>query len=380
MNKWVIILLCPLLLICSGCHSGLLDEKNANPASNGEEEPPIWDWQKEPAHTKTGVTLNVYNWGEYIDVDYLDVNKAFTHITGIDVNYKTFDSNEDMYALIRSGAADYDVVIPSDYMIGRMIQDGMLAKLNFDNIPNYQYIDDQYKHLNFDPNNEYSVPYTWGVVGIYYNKKYVDPEDLEQGWELLWDEKYSGKILMINNPRDAFGIAEMLLGYSLNTTDESKLYTCYEKLKEQRKVIQGYAMDRTFNRMINEEAYIAPYYNGDATIMMGEEGNDAIDFYIPKQGTNLFVDSACVLSTTWHQSEAEAYINFLCRPEVALANAEYIGYSSPHTEARSLLPENIKNDPVFYPPADILDNSEVYLSLPDETNRFMDELWLKLKR
>lgn len=376
MKKWLTALLCAALLIgCCSCSTA-----SGTPQTGAENDGETWDWQSEPAAEKTGVTLNVYNWGEYIDNEVVDVNKAFTHLTGIEVNYKTFDSNEDMYALISSGAADYDVVIPSDYMIGKMIGEGLLAKLNFDNIPNYQYIDEQYKDLIYDPKNEYSVPYTWGVVGIFYNKDYVDESDLEQGWNLLWDEKYSGKILMFNNPRDAFGVTQKLLGYSLNTTNEQELQACYEKLEAQKPLVQAYVMDQIYDKMINEDAYIAPYYNGDATIMMGEEGNESIDFFVPSQGTNLFVDAMCVLKTTQHQAEAEAYINFMCRPEVALANAEYIGYSTPHTAAKELLDDAVKNDPVFYPSSETLANTEVFVTLPDETNRLMDSLWLKLKR
>ncbi|MBQ3093784.1 MAG: spermidine/putrescine ABC transporter substrate-binding protein, partial [Clostridia bacterium] len=302
-RKWWIVLLCAALLCCSAC------APTAEPAEEPEEEP-IWDWQSEPAAPKTGVTLNVYNWGEYIDDELLQVNRAFTHVTGIEVNYKTFDSNEDMFALISSGAADYDVVVPSDYMIGKMIEHDMLAKLNFDNIPNYQYIEEQYRDLLYDPHNEYSVPYTWGVVGIFYNKKYVAEEDLAQGWELLWDEKYAGRILMMNNPRDAFGIAQKMLGYSLNTTDKDEIWACYEKLKEQKPLVQAYVMDQIYDRLINEEAYIAPYYNGDACILMEEEeGNPDLDFFVPEEGTNFFTDALCVLKTSAHKTEAEAYIN-----------------------------------------------------------------------
>jgi len=346
-----------------------------------EEEEVVWDWESLPAAEKTGVTLNVYNWGEYIDDEIVDVNRAFTHLTGIEVNYKTFDSNEDMYALLSSGAADYDVVIPSDYTIGKMIEHDMLAPLNFDNIPNYKYIDDQYKDLLYDPENTYSVPYTWGVVGIFYNTKYVDEADLEQGWELLWDEKYSGRILMINNPRDAFGITQKMLGYSLNSTDEEELWTCYEKLKEQKPLVQAYVMDQVYDRMINNEAWIAPYYNGDACIIMDEEeGNPDVDFFVPEEGTNFFVDAMCVLKNSKHKAEAEAYINFMCIPEVAYANAEYIGYSSPHTAGREMQDEELRNDPVYYPKEDVLDRSEVYITLPEETNQYVADLWLKLKR
>ncbi len=361
-----------MLLCCCACSDEVVVD---------EEEEVIWDWESEPQAPSTGITLNVYNWGEYIDDELLDVNAAFTHLTGIKVNYKTFDSNEDMFALIQSGAAKYDVVIPSDYMIGKMIEADLLAKLNFDNIPNYHYIDDQYKGLEYDPLNEYSVPYTWGVVGIFYNTKYVAEEDLSQGWDLLWDEDYKDRIMMINNPRDAFGIVQKKLGYSLNTTDEDELEQCYLELKRQKPLLQAYVMDQIYDRMINEEAWIAPYYNGDACIIMDEEeGNPDVSFFVPDEGTNLFVDAMCVLKDSKHKEAAEAYINFMCIPEVAYANAEYIGYSSPHTGAIDMLDEETKNDPIYYPDEAILDRSEVYITLPESANRFINDLWLKLKR
>ncbi|MBQ4616824.1 MAG: ABC transporter substrate-binding protein [Clostridia bacterium] len=383
MKRWLALLLCMVMVLnLTACSSAVPEDATEDEA----EDEVIWDWESLPAAEPTGITLNVYNWGEYIDDEILDVNSAFTHLTGIEVNYKTFDSNENMYALLSSGAAEYDVVIPSDYMIGKMIEDDMLAPINFENVPNYTYIDDEFKNLEYDPNNTYSVPYTWGVVGIFYNTKYVDEADLEQGWGLLWDEKYSGRILMFNNPRDAFGVTAKYLSdgdkqISLNTTDETDLWACYEKLKEQKPLVQAYVMDQIYDRLINNEAWIAPYYNGDACIIMDEdEGNPDIDFFVPHQGTNKFFDAMCILKTTKHQEAAEAYINFMCIPEVALANAEYIGYATPHTAAREMLDEEMCNDPVYYPNEEILARSEVYVTLPEETTRYVSDLWLKLKR
>jgi len=326
------------------------------------------------------VTINVYNWGEYIDDEVMDVNEAFYEKTGIKVNYKTFDTNESMYTLISSGAADYDVVFPSDYMVGKMIKEGLLAELDFNNIPNFKYIGDEYKNLAYDPENKYSVPYTWGTVGIFYNKKYVDIADLEeQGWDILWNEKYKDQIYMFDNPRDAFAIAENLLGYSYNTENEAELQAAYEKLLAQKPLLQGYYTDQIFQKMINEEGWLAPYYAGDATIMMyGEEGNKNIDFYVPKSGTNFFVDAMCVLKDSKHKAEAEAYINFLCETEVAKANAEYIGYSTPHTEARKVLDPEVGENPIFYPDLTKM-KTEVFLTLSEDANKLMNELWLKLR-
>lgn len=327
-----------------------------------------------------GKVVNVYNWGEYIDDEVVDVNKKFTEETGIRVNYQTYESNEKMYTLVSAGDSGYDVVFPSDYMVGKMIKEDLLAKLDFENIPNYQYIDDAYKNLEYDPTNEYSVPYTWGTVGIFYNKEQVDQADLEQGWDILWNEKYKDKIYMFDNSRDAFGIALLKLGYSLNTTDKAELDKAYEELNKQKSVVQGYFMDQIFQKMTNEEGWLAPYYSGDGSIMMyGDEGNPNIGFFVPKQGTNLFVDAMCVLKSSEHKEEAEAYINFLCSTAIAKANAEYLGYSTPHKEARKQLDEDVANNPIFYPPEDILKKTEVFLTLPDDINQYMEELWYKVR-
>ena len=245
------------------------------------------------SYTSDVVTLNVFNWGEYIDDEILDVNALFTEETGIRINYKTYESNESMYTLLQSGAAEYDVVIPSDYMIGKMIREGMLAKLNFDNIPNYQYIDEAYRHLAYDPLNEYSVPYTWGTVGIFYNKKYVDEADLEQGWDILWNEKYKGKIYMFDNARDSFGIALKKLGYSMNTEDPSHWQQAYDALAAQKPLVQGYFMDQVFQKMTNEEGWLAPYYSGDgANMITGEDGNEDIGFLVGCEGCSFLKQCA----------------------------------------------------------------------------------------
>ncbi len=330
--------------------------------------------------TDDTVTLNVYNWGEYIDDEILDVNALFEQETGIKINYKTFESNESMYTILESGAAEYDIVIPSDYMIGKMIGEGMLAKLNFDNIPNYKFIDEAYKGLEYDPNNEYSVPYTWGTVGIFYNKKYVDETDLAQGWDILWNEKYAGKIYMFDNARDSFAIALKKLGYSMNTPDPAHWQAAYDALAEQKPLVQGYFMDQVFQKMTNEEGWLAPYYSGDgANMITGEDGNENIGYFVPHQGTNLFVDAMCVLSNTKHQKEAEQYINFMCRTDVATANAEYICYSTPHTAALAELDDEVSGDPMFYPDKEVIDNTEVFITLPEDTLKLQKDLWIKLK-
>lgn len=328
---------------------------------------------------KTGVTINVYNWGEYISNgvdDSLDVNAEFTRRTGIEVNYTTFESNENLYAKLVSGGANYDVIIPSDYMISKLIQEGLLQKLDFQNIPNMEYIDDTFLNPVYDPTNEYSVPYTWGVVGIFYNKNHVHEE--VDSWDILWDEQYSGKILMFDNPRDAFGIAQKKLGFSFNSTDSAEWEQAAMLLKQQKPLVQAYVMDQIFDKMASGEAWVAPYYAGDAVTLV--ESNPDIGFAIPtKHGTNFFVDAACIPTTARNKAAAEEYINFLCDPEVAAANVEYIGYSTPSSEAKALLPEEVVNDSNHYPPVEILEQAETFAVLPEDTNLLLDTLWAEVK-
>lgn len=329
------------------------------------------------AEPDSSVTLNVYNWGEYIDPT---VNDLFTEETGIKVNYKNFTDNESMYAVLDSGAAIYDVIVPSDYMIGKLINEGKLAKLDFTNIPNMSQINPSLLNPSYDPQNEYSVPYTWGTIGIFYNTKYVDEADLQLGWDLLWSEKYSGRIFTFDNPRDAFGIALLKCGFSLNTLDLNEWNTAYDALRAQKPVLHQYVMDQVYDKMINEEAWIAPYYAGDGIVMMDEEeGNPAIDFFVPTTGTNLFVDALCVPVDSPHKREAEEYINFLCRTDIALLNAEYIGYSTPQEEARAQLDPEIGENEKFYPPESVLQKAEMYITLPETVSAHMDTLWMKLK-
>lgn len=338
-------------------------------------------WQTGKAAKLTGVTINVYNWGEYIDDKDYCVNDAFTYKTGIKVNYKTFTDNESMYALLSSGAADYDVIFPSDYMVGKMIKEKMIAKIDFSKVPNFQYIDSSLKNPVYDPDNAYSVPYMWGTVGIFYNTKYVDKADLAEGWGLLWNSKYKGKIFMFDNPRDAFGIALNKLGYSMNSTDPKQWQAAYEELAKQKPLLQQYVMDQVYDKMIDEEGWIAPYYSGDGIIMMDkDQGNPDIDFFIPDTGTNRFVDAMCIPVNSAHKTEAEAYINFLCSTEVAKANAEYIGYSTPQTEARKQLDPSVGENEDFYPPQKVLDKTETFITLPDSISKLEDSLWIKLKQ
>lgn len=326
------------------------------------------------------VTINVYNWGQYIaegDEGAMDVIAEFeAAYPNIHVNYTTYDSNETMYSKLKTGGISVDVIIPSDYMIARLIDEDMLLPLDFDNIPNYQYIDEAYKNTAYDPDNVYSIPYTWGTVGIIYNTKYVDAADVG-GWELLWNEKYAGKILMFGNSRDAFGIAQYLLGYDVNTTDDAELQACADKLIEQRPLVQQYVMDEIFDLMENEEAWIAPYYAGDYLLMADE--NPDLAFYHPSQGFNFFIDAMCIPSCAQNKEAAETFINFLCDPEIAGGNMDWIGYGTPESAAKEYMDPDMVNSEIAYPPQEVLDKGTTFLFLPQETNQRMEELWLQVK-
>lgn len=327
------------------------------------------------------VTLNVYNWGQYMargEDGSMDIIAAFEEkYPHIKVNYTTYDSNEIMYSKLAGGGVSIDVIFPSDYMIARMIKENMLLELDFDNIPNYQYIDENFRNTAYDPENKYSVPYTWGTVGIIYNTKYVDEEDLT-GWELLWNEKYAGKILMFDNSRDAFGIAQFLLGQDINTTDKSLLDVAAEKLIEQKPVLQQYVMDQIYSTMENEEAWIATYYAGDCMTMM--ENNEDLAFFLPEsQGFNLFIDAACIPTCASNKEEAELFIDFLCDPEISAANMDWVCYSTPISEAKQYLSEDVVNDPVAYPSDEILKNGVSFAYLPEDITRYMESLFMKVR-
>ena len=327
-----------------------------------------------------GISINVYNWGEYIsdgsDEGTLNVNAEFTKLTGIKVNYTNYATNEELYAKLKGGGASYDIIIPSDYMISRMIKEEMILPLDMNNIPNYKYIGEAYKNQAFDPENEYSVPYFWGTVGIIYDTTLIEEENID--WDILWNEDYADRILMFDNPRDAFAIAELRLGYSLNTEDENELEAAAELLKEQKKVVQAYVMDEIFDKMGAGEALIAPYYAGDAVTLMAEY--EDLGFVIPESGTNLFIDGICIPKGAKQKEAAEMYINFLCEPDIAYSNTYYVGYSTPNTAAYEMLDEETKNDGISYLPDEyLMSNTTVFRNLSDEANQKMQDLWTELK-
>ena len=332
-------------------------------------------------HTQEQITLNVYNWGQYIadgsdgSMEVIaEFEKRYPHIK---VNYSTYDSNEIMYSKLSNGGITVDLIIPSDYMIARLISEDMLLPIDFDNIPNYQYIDETFKNTAYDPENRYSVPYTWGTGGILYNTKYVDEADVT-GWEILWNEKYAGKILTFGNSRDAFGVAQYLLGYDVNTLDKEELRHCADVLKKQKPVLQQYVMDEIFAIMQNEEAWIAPYYAGDCLTMMGE--NENLAFYLPEnQGFNLFIDAMCIPTCAKEKEAAELFINFLCEPEIAGANMDWICYGTPISAAKEFMDPETVSDPVSYPADDILAHGSSYAYLPEEISRYMESLFMEVR-
>jgi len=316
-------------------------------------------------------TLNVYNWGDYIDPEVI---KQFEEEFNVKVNYDTFATNEDMYVTIAKGGTSYDVAFPSDYMIERMIAEDLLVKIDKNNIPNMKYIDEEFLDLDFDPNNEYSVPYTWGTVGILYNKKLVD--DKVDSWDILWNEKYKGQILMLDSQRDSIGVALKKLGYSLNTRNLDELEKAKEELIKQKPLVYAYVGDEVKELMVGEEAALAVVWSGDAVALMRE--NENLAYAIPKEGTNIWFDNMVIPKNAQNKELAEKFINFMNRPEIAAKNAEYIGYSTPNVAAKELLPDDMKNSNVAYPSKEEIANTEIFLDVKDMITVY-DKIWLEVK-
>lgn len=315
--------------------------------------------------------LNVYNWGDYIDPDVI---KDFEEEFNVKVNYNTFATNEDMYVSIAKGGTSYDVAFPSDYMIERMISEGLLAEINKDNIPNIKYIGEEYLDLDFDPGNKYSVPYMWGTFGILYNKTMVD--DVVDSWDILWNEKYAGQILMLDSQRDSIGVSLKRLGYSMNTRDLNELEEAKNELIKQKPLVYAYVGDDVKQLMVAEEAALAVVWSGDAVAMMWE--NENLEYVYPKEGTNIWFDNMVIPKNAKNKELAEQFINFLNRPDIAARNVQYIGYSTPNVAAQELLPEEIRNSQVAYPSKEILKNTEIFRDMKDMLNVY-DELWLEVK-
>ena len=334
-----------------------------------------YDWTR---FKGKNITLNVYNWGEYISNgsdDSLDVVSAFEDLTGIKVNYTTFDSNESMYAKLKSGAADYDVVIPSDYMVAKMIAEGMLKSLNYDNIPNFQKIDAEYRNPDYDPQNAYTVPYMLCTTGIIYNTTMVDKAPTS--WADLWDEQYSGNILMFNNSRDAYAIAAFKSGHDINPQSTEEVDEVVKELKAQKPLVQAYVMDEIFDKMIGGEAAIGVYYSGDAITMIDD--NPDLAWVFPEEGSVLSVDCMAIPTTSEHQEAAEMFINFMCETDIGKANAEYIGYTTPMESVREVLDEDLRDSEIAYPPEELAAKERVFTALSDDVNSELDVKWSEMK-
>lgn len=329
-------------------------------------------------HDLAGTTINVYNWGEYMSdgsEGSIDVIKEFENLTGIKVNYSTFDSNESMYSLIKYGGVSYDIVIPSDYMIERMINEDMLAKIDVSKLSNYNLINNKYKNLYFDPNNEYSVPFSVGMVGLIYNTSIV--KEKPDSWSVMWDERYKNDVLTFNNPRDTFAIAQFLLGQDINTTDRSDWDKAAELLIKQKSVLQAYVMDEVFNKMESGSAAIAPYYAGDFLSMV--ENNEDLAFVYPKEGTNIFVDSICIPKNAENYEAAMLLINYLLEPSIALANAEYIYYASPNTSVTENPEYSLLGNEILYPKDEDMPNVQYFKDMDKDTRLYFDKLWQDVK-
>ncbi|MFA5576869.1 MAG: spermidine/putrescine ABC transporter substrate-binding protein [Tissierellaceae bacterium] len=315
-------------------------------------------------------SINVFNWGDYIDED---VVKDFEKEYGIKVNYSMYATNEDLYVKLKQGGESFDVIFPSDYMIERMIRENMLAKLDKDNIPNMENIDQNFFGLAYDPHDQYSVPYMWGTVGIVYNKTMVD--DPVDSWDILWDEKYKDQIIMLNSQRDTIAVALLKLGYSMNTRDIGELEEAKAELIKQRHLVWAYQGDEVKDTMVGGEAALAVVWSGDAVAMIRD--NPDLDYVIPKEGTNLWFDDMVIPANSKNKEDAEKFINFMCRPEIAARNADYIGYSTPIPEAIELLPDDMKESRVAYPSDQEIDNTEIFRDPMDIVVEY-DRIWTEV--
>lgn len=321
---------------------------------------------------KSSEVLNIYNVGDYIDETLI---KKFEEETGIKVVYETYDTNEAMYQKVKSGSSNYDLIFPSDYMVEKMIDENMLQEIDFNNIPNYKNISADFKNAEYDKENKYSVPYLWGTFGILYNKTMVN--DNVDSWDILWDEKYSGQIQMLDSVRDSMGIALKKLGYTLNSTNPEEIEAAKNELIKQKPLVQAYVNDDGKDRLLSGEAAIGIVYSGDAVTLMEEDEN--LVYSTPKEGTNKWVDAMCIPTTAENKDYAEKFINFMLDPENAKINVEYIGYSTPNTAAIELLGDTYENSSIMNPSKEVLDNSEVFVNLPSDVLKLYDEAWIQIK-
>ncbi len=323
--------------------------------------------------------INVYNWGEFISDgsdDSMNVIAEFEEKYNIKVNYTTYETNEQLYTMLKESNSSYDVVFPSDYMVEKLIAENLVQEINFDNLSNYKNVDEAYKNKAFDPENKFSVPYSWGVVALCYNKELVNGEKIK-GFSDLWNENLKGEILMIDNSRDAMAIAMTLTGGDPTNATKEDIDKAYDKLAQQKPLLKKYVMDLVFNEMEGSQAAIAPYYAGDIYTMMGN--NEELDYCLPEEGSNYFIDSMCIPTSAKNKEGAEKFINFMLEAEVAKANAEYIGYSTPNSAAFALLDDEVKNNPLIYPPEEYLDKCYLFSNLPQDVYDYMQTKFTDVK-
>ena len=321
--------------------------------------------------TACAETISVYNWGDYIDVETL---KQFTEETGIEVIYEVYETNEDMYAKIANGGSSYDVIFPSDYMVERMIGEKLLQPIHWENVPNAANIDERFLRMSYDPESAYSIPYTWGTMGILYNTQMV--EETPVSWQTLMDPNYEMDMLMLNSPRDTLGIALVMTGHSLNSTDPADLEDAKQLLIQQKPMVLAYVVDEVKDKMIAGEAAVALVWSGDATFCMDE--SDELDYVVPEEGSNIFFDAICIPANAKNVSGAEKFIDFLCRADIAAKNYEYVGYAIPNQAAIELLgAEEYNASPVNNPPQEVLDKCEVFHYLGDDTKLY-DQIWTEI--
>lgn len=312
-------------------------------------------------------TVNVYNWGDYMDKE---IFKDFEEEYGIKVKYDEFATNEDLYVKIKQGGSKFDVIFPSDYMIERMIREDLLQKINKDNLDNIKYIDEEFMDPDYDPGNQYSLPYLWGTVGIIYNKTMID-EDLDS-WADLWNEKYKDQIIMLKSQRDTIAVALKKLGYSMNTRNLDELHEAKDELIKQKHLVYSYLGDEVKDVIIGGDAAIAVVWSGDAVEMIRE--NPDLEYIIPKEGTNLWYDSIVIPKNAPNLDGAEKFINFLSRPDIAARNADYIGYSTPISAAREMLPDDLRESLVAYPTREMIEDTEVFKDPTDIVIEY-DNIW-----
>lgn len=324
---------------------------------------------------KSENTLTILNYGKYIEPEVIEM---FEEETGIKVDYEEYITPENMYTKYKAGAIDYDLICTSDYMVEKLINEGQVLEMNYDNIPLAQNLDKTYFDFSksFDPENKYSLPYFFGTVGILYNKEMVDESKVDS-WDILWDKDYDGQIIMPDSVRDAFMVALKRLGYSLNTADETELREAQQLLLDQKSMIYSYLVDEAQDEMIAENAAMAVVYSGEAGFAM--EFNENLAFSVPKEGSNMWIDSWFIPKTCTNQENAEKFLNFLCREDIAMLNFDYVYYATPNTKVVEQLDTELQENTTIFPPKEILDNCEVLKSLDDDTTTLYSELWLELK-